>query len=86
MAEQCEHEFHFNIEVSCFEDRKPLAAVDISGGCTKCPAMVEFIGLECGVNLAGAACSPDNREATLAVIITTKPAAIKHSGARVRIN
>lgn len=81
----CEHEFHFEVEVHCFEDRQPIAQVEIQGKCTKCPAVVEFIGMDCGVNLNGPAVSPDQREARLAVKITTEPASLKFAGATVRM-
>ncbi len=81
----CEHEFHFDIEVHCFEDRQPLAQVEIKGHCTKCPAQVEFVGMECGVNMNGPAVSPDQREARLAAKITTEAASLKFAGATVRM-
>jgi len=81
----CEHKFHFDIEVHCFEDRPPLAQVEIQGKCRKCDAAVEFIGMECGVNINGPAVSPDQREARLSVIITKEPARIKFGGATVRM-
>lgn len=79
----CEHEFRMVAEVYCYENRPGLGAVDLTGKCTKCPAVLEFLGLECGVNLNGPAVSPDNREARLAVSITEKPAMMRHDRVRV---
>ena len=81
----CHHNFHFDIDVAAFEDRKPLAQVEIRAACTKCPAVLEFLGMECGVDMNGPSVSPDNREARLAVAITTEPASIKHVGGRVKM-
>jgi len=81
----CEHAFHFDIEVHCFEDKPPLAQVEIQGNCTKCNAAVEFIGMECGVNMNGPAVSPDQREVRLAAKITNEPPSLKFSGATVRM-
>lgn len=85
-ASDCNHEFHFDIEVHGFSDRQPLAQVQIRGHCTKCNAALEFIGMECGINLNGPAVSPDQREARLAAKITTEPASIKFAGARFQFS
>ena len=74
MQVNCEHEFHFDVDVHCFEDRPPLAQVEVRGRCVKCDAVVEFIGMECGINMSGPAVSPDQREVRLAAVITTEPA------------
>jgi len=81
----CKHEFRFDVEVHCFEDREPFAAVDIVGACSECGASLEFLGLECGVNLNGAAVSPDHREARLSAVIVDGPATIRESGMKVRM-
>lgn len=86
MAAECEHEFHCKVDVHCWADRTPLGMLEITASCSKCPAVIEFIGLECGVNMAGASCSPDQREARLAISVTTEPAEIKHARMKVRMN
>ncbi len=81
----CKHEFHFHVATYCFDDRPPFAQVEITGHCTKCAAAVEFIGMECGVNMNGPAVSPDHREARLAAIITREPASLKCHGGTIRM-
>lgn len=83
---KCDHNFHFDIQVDAFEDRQPLAQVSLRATCTKCKAVLEFLGMQCGVNLNGPAVSPDNREARLAVSITKEPARLKHSHASIRMH
>jgi hypothetical protein len=83
-GDKCEHEFQCSVDIHVFQDKAPLAQVELRGHCEKCGAALEFIGIECGVNLNGPAVSPDKREARLAAIITNEPAALKHSRGPVR--
>ena len=81
----CKHAFHCHVDVTMFQDKAPLAMMEIRGSCTKCPAEIEFIGIECGINMNGPSVSPDQREARLAVMITEDPATIKHTDMTVWI-
>ena len=56
--------------VSIPNDVKPQTVqVDLTIECADCKAPLQFLGLRPGLNLQGAACSPDGLEARLACII-----------------
>ncbi|MDE2102503.1 MAG: hypothetical protein KGL39_34975 [Patescibacteria group bacterium] len=43
--------------------------VDLTINCAGCGAPLQFLGLRPGINLQGAACSPDGIEARLATVV-----------------
>ena len=63
----CAHlDFSARVDVSRLVDSGRFAA-DVRIDCAECNLPFEFVGLPCGVNLAGAAVSVDNQEARLAI-------------------
>lgn len=82
----CEHDFIVQAIVCDYSDKRPLGSVEITGYCHKCKAELEFLGMECGVNLNGPTISPDGREARLAVKITTDPPTLKSMSGKLSVN
>lgn len=58
--------FHTQLCISKFEDTRGLMA-DIRLWCLDCMTPITFLGLPMGMNLSGATCSPDKREARIAI-------------------
>lgn len=63
----CEHEdFHAHVAVARLEDSGNFMA-DVTIKCSVCDLPFQFVGLEPGLNMAGATVSVDGLEARLAI-------------------
>lgn len=63
----CKHEnFRAQVNVNRLEDSGNFSA-DITINCDQCGLPFQFLGLQPGLNLAGAACSLDGTEARIAI-------------------
>lgn len=71
----CEHKnFRAAVKVNRLENTRQFNA-DVLVQCADCGEPFHFLGLPVGLNLHGAACSPDGTEARLAIAPGPRPVA-----------
>lgn len=67
-----QHDFHFTINVACFEDKPGQASLDISGRCKVCDVPVVFYGPR-GANAPYPVASVDRTELRAPVTFGYQP-------------